>query len=146
MRIQQKESFQPFPGYHTGVPRGALRLPGSACSDPENFGSSPEMDTMFHEVDPVLFLIPLKGGFRQVYIKMLKHKYLLPVSLYTEMAQIAIHFVLRFVCCCKNVNGPSFQRIRSHCFTSFNSLLLIQKTAVTRSLITAAHWFNIQFA
>ena len=81
MRILQKESFQPFPGYHTDVPHGAPRLPGSACSDPENFGSGPEVDTMFHEVDPLLFLIPFKGSFRQIYIKMLKPKYLLPVSL-----------------------------------------------------------------
>ena len=97
MRILQKESFQPFPGYHTGVPQGALRLPGSACSDPENFSSSPKMNTVLYEVDPVLFLVPFKGSFRQVYIKMLKHKCLLAVSLYTDIARIAIQFVLQFV-------------------------------------------------
>ena len=37
----------------------------------KDFSGSPEMDAMLHEVDPVLFLIPFKGGFPQIYIKIL---------------------------------------------------------------------------
>ena len=40
----------------------------------KDLSGSPEMDAMLHEVDLVLFLIPFKGSFRQIYIKMLKHK------------------------------------------------------------------------
>ena len=33
----------------------------------KDFSGSPEMNAMFHEVDPVFFLIPFKGSFRQIY-------------------------------------------------------------------------------
>ena len=53
------------------------------------------MDAVLHEVDPVLFLIPFKGSFRQIYIKILKHKRLLPVPLYTDIIRFAIQLVLQ---------------------------------------------------
>ena len=56
----------------------------------KDFNGSPEMDAMLHEVDPVLFLIPFKGSFRQIYIK-----YKLSVPLYIEMMRFAIQFVLQ---------------------------------------------------
>ena len=61
----------------------------------KNLGGSPEMDAMLHEVDPILFLIPFKGSFRQIYIKKLKYKCLLPVPLYTDVMHFAIQFVLQ---------------------------------------------------
>ncbi len=62
----------------------------------KDFNGSPEMDAMLHEIDPVLLFIPFKGSFRQIYIKMLKHKCLLPVPLYTDATRSAIQFVLQF--------------------------------------------------
>ena len=44
-------------------------LPDHLIRIQKDFSGSPEMDAMLHEVDPVLFLIPFKGSFRQIYIK-----------------------------------------------------------------------------
>ena len=60
----------------------------------KDLSGSPEMDAMLHEIDPVLLFIPFKGSFRQIYIKMLKHKSLLPVPLYTDATRYTIQFVL----------------------------------------------------
>ena len=65
---------------------------------------------MLHEVDPVLFLILFKGGFHQICIKMLKHKWLLPVPLYADVIRITIQFVLLFAAITNDVNSRTIFR------------------------------------
>ena len=81
----------------------------------KDLSSSPEMDAMFHEVDPILFLIPLKGSFRQIYVKILKQKCLLPVPLYINMMRLAIQFVLQIIIpdSCTSIGNYAFRNCKN---------------------------------